>query len=172
MSSVQALVASSPNPEVENQRFNLNQMQKPTYQFIGGYKIYCEMCTIKITIPDIGNFDPRILVASQGFESATPRELVDVSCKVISTASKMALSHALGGLEQENVGNFEKQEISIPLGGFTLKGKVEIEALPEYAPGDSGKKAIDIFREKNGRDPTDNIIESTKFTPVFGFSGN
>lgn len=171
MSTVQALVASSPNPEVENKGFKINHMQKPTYNFIGGYKIYCEMFIIKITIPDLGDFDPRILVASQGFDTATPRDLVDVSCKVVSTASKMALSKTLNELDQENLGNFEKQDISIPIGSFTLKGKVEINTVPRYAPGDTGKKAIDIFREKNGRDPTGHIIESTKFTPTFGISG-
>lgn len=169
---MQALVASSPNPEVENQRFKLNQMQRPTYQFIGGYKIYCEMFSLKITIPDLGDFDVRVLVAMKGSDSSTPHELVDVSCKFISTALKMALPEVIGGFDQENLGNFEKTEFGIPLAGFTLKGKYEIEALPEYAPGDSGKKAIDLFREKNGRDPTDDIIKSTKFTPVFGFTGN
>ena len=84
MDSLQDLINSSPNPEVRDNHFKLNQMQKLTYEFVGGY----------------------------------------------------------------------------------------IEALPEYAPGSSGKKAIDIFREKNGRDPTYNIIKTSKFTPAFGISGN
>ena len=80
--------------------------------------------------------------------------------------------------------NHQGGNLTISYAGFTCEGEFKFEALPEYAPGGSGKKAIDIFREKNGRDPTDNIIKTSKFTwkllgilnskftPAYGLSGN
>ena len=172
MDSLQDLINSSKNPEVKDNRFKLNQMQKLTYEFVGGYIIYCEMFKLEIKISNLGDFDARVLIAKNGFDSATPRILETVTTDFISKASKAAIGAVIDQFDQHELMNHQGGNLTIPFGGFTCEGQFKFEALPEYAPGSSGKKAIDIFREKNGRDPTDNVIKTSKFTPAFGINGH
>lgn len=155
----------------QNKAFKLTAFQIPVYQYVGGYNIYCEMFSLKVTVVNIGDFDARQVLVQMGHDSCTPTDLVKISCQFISKVGKMGLATILPQFDQNDLKNHQKGKITIPFAGFTFTLNFEFEALPEYAPGDLDKKAIDIFREKNGRDPTDQILSDSKFIPVFKVSG-
>lgn len=152
------------------QAFKLTEFEKPVYEYAGGYKINCEMFSLEVVVVHIGDFDARQVLVQMGQDSCTPTDLVKISCQFISKVGKMGLATIIPQFDQNDLKNHQKGKITIPIAGFTFTLNFEFEVLPEYAPGDLDKKAIDIFREKNGRDPTDEILSDSKFNPVFKVS--
>ena len=167
-----ALVQSTEDiaQQVENKAFEITRFQKPVYEYLGGYKVYCELLSIKVLVVGTGNFDARVAITKTEHTTCTPRELVNISCKFISKVAQMGLSHILSQFDIHDLKNHEKAEMTVPFAGNKFTVSYEVEAAPEYAPGDLDKKAIDIFREKNGREPTDDIISNSTFKPVFKVS--
>ena len=135
----------------------------------GGTCFNFELFTMNVLVESLGSFNPLDMIEED--VGVSPQDLVDVALTFISLVCDKAKEGLLSQVDPTEFRNYITMQVVVPMGRLSIPVTVKISALPEYSPGDSGKLAADVFREKMGREPDMTSVVSTTYSnPDFKFS--